>query len=171
MSLEEKELRIEELYKKFLSKKIPNYFLIDDIDRIYKEKYKIKELAINDFLELKKDPYVDFPNIFKCYQIDDETVLNNLYSDEEKEAQQELYEFLLNAYPDKEINLKDQKIINIILESKDGKRISGYTVQGARCDYIEKELVAFIGIEMENQKLNNIKFINYLNALDEIGYL
>ncbi|PEC47334.1 hypothetical protein COJ46_19275 [Bacillus sp. AFS077874] len=164
-------MQIEELYAKFLSKKIPNYFLIDDIDRIYKEKYKIKELVKEDFLELKEDPYVDFPNIIKCYQIDDETVLNNLYSDEEKESQQEFYEFLLNTYPDKEFKLKDQKIINIILESKDGKRISGYTLQGGMSKYIQKELVAFIGIEMENQQLDNVKFINYLNALDEIGYL
>ncbi|MEH7399983.1 hypothetical protein V7148_03225 [Gottfriedia acidiceleris] len=164
-------MQIEELYAKFLSKKIPNYFLIDDIDRIYKEKYKIKELVKEDFLELKEDPYVDFPNIIKCYQIDDETVLNNLYSDEEKESQQEFYEFLLNTYPDKEFKLKVQKIINIILESKDGKRISGYTLQGGMSKYIQKELVAFIGIEMENQQLDNVKFINYLNALDEIGYL
>ncbi|PEJ59951.1 hypothetical protein CN692_04000 [Bacillus sp. AFS002410] len=164
-------MQIKELNAKFQSKKIPNYFLIDDIDRIYKEKYKIKELAIEDFLELKEDSHVDFTNIIKCYQIDDETVLNNLSSEEEKESQQEFYEFLLNTYPDEEFKLKDQKIINIILESKDGKRISGYTIQGCRCDYIEKELVVFIGIEMENQKLDNIKFINYLNALDEIGYL
>jgi hypothetical protein len=162
-------LQVEELYAKFLLKKIPNYFLIDDIDRIYKEKYKIKELSIEDFSDLKKDPYVDFSNIVRCYQIDNEEVLDNIFNEDEKETQQEFYEFLLNVYPDEGINLKDQKIINIILESKDGKQISGYTIQGGRCIYIEKELLVFKGVD--NQKLDDIKFINYLNALDEIGYL
>ena len=37
-------MEINKLYSKFLTKNIPNYFLIDEVDRIYKEKYKANEL-------------------------------------------------------------------------------------------------------------------------------
>ncbi|MEH7610015.1 hypothetical protein [Gottfriedia acidiceleris] len=61
-------------------------------------------------------------------------------------------------------------MINVMLESKDGKRISGYTVQGS-CSYISSELVVFIGTKQEDQNLDNHRFRYYLDCLEETGYL
>lgn len=163
-------MEINKLYSKFLTKNIPNYFLIDEVDRIYKEKYKANELDKTNFIDLKKDPYVDYTNIVKCYEIKDEKILVNLFCKEEKKQHQHFTKKYASRYPGEDLRLNEGKLINVILESKDGKRICGYTVQGS-CSYISSELVVFIGSKQEEQNLDNRKFRYYLNCLEEIGYL
>ena len=163
-------MEIEKLYTKYLSKKIPMYYSIDEVDQMYKEKYKAKELAKTDFIDLKEDPYVDFSNIIKCYEIYDENILDNLYSDKEKAAEKEFYEAFILNYPEEDYKkIRDNKI-NIILESKDGERISSFTVQGG-CNYIFNEIVVFKGAGLEEQNLENRRFINYLKCLEDTGNL
>ncbi|WP_088070008.1 hypothetical protein [Gottfriedia luciferensis] len=163
-------MEINELYLKFLNKNIPNYILIEEVDRIYKEKYKANELDKTNFIDLKKDAYVDYANIVKCYEITDEKVLDNLYSKEEKEEHHRYAKEYAPRYPEEDHRLEEGKLINVMLESKDGKRISGYTVQGS-CSYISSELVVFIGTKQEDQNLDNHRFRYYLDCLEETGYL
>ncbi|MEH7453200.1 hypothetical protein [Gottfriedia acidiceleris] len=163
-------MEIKELYLKFQTKDIPNYFFIDEVDRIYKEKYKVNELDKTNFIDLKEDLYVDYSNIVKCYEIYDEKILENLFCNEEKKRHQHFTKKYASRYPGEDLRLNEGKLINVILESKDGKRISGYTVQGS-CSYISSELVVFIGAEQEEHNLDNRKFSYYLNCPEEIGYL
>ncbi|MGG2028831.1 hypothetical protein AB1282_24285 [Gottfriedia sp. S16(2024)] len=163
-------MEINKLYLNFLTKNIPDYFLLDEVERIYKEKYKANELDKTNFIDLKKDIYVDYANIVKCYEITDEKVLDDLYCKEEKEKHQHFTKKYASRYPGEDLRLNEGKLINVILESKDGKRISGYTLQGS-CSYISSELVVFIGTEQEEQNIDNHRFRYYLECLEETGYL
>ena len=163
-------MEFEKLYSKYISKKIPNYFTLETVDRILKAKYKAKEIEKLNFIELNIDPAVNYSNIKKCYQIYDDKVLESLFSDVEKDSHLDFYKEISSNYPDQDFRIDEGKLINIILESMDGKRISSFTVQG-RCDYIFDELVVFKGLDLENLKLENRKFKNYLKALYKTGYL
>ncbi|MEH7610014.1 hypothetical protein [Gottfriedia acidiceleris] len=100
-------MEINELYLKFLTKNIPNYILIEEVDRIYKEKYKANELDKTNFIDLKKDSYVDYANIVKCYEITDEKVLDNLYCKEEKEEHQRYAKEYAPRYPEEDHRLEE----------------------------------------------------------------
>ncbi|WP_088072785.1 hypothetical protein [Gottfriedia luciferensis] len=113
---------------------------------------------------------MDYSNIVKCYEIYDEKILEKLFCKEEKKQHQHFTKKYASRYPGEDLRLNEGKLINIIIESKDGKQISGYTVQGS-CSYISSELVVFIGIDHEKQDLDNHKFRYYLNCLEETGYL
>ncbi|PGS48485.1 hypothetical protein [Bacillus sp. AFS041924] len=111
---------------------------------------------------------MDYANIVKCYEIKDEKILENLFCKEEKKQHLHFTKKYASRYPGEDLRLNEGILINVILESKDGKRISGYTVQGS-CSFISSELVVFIGSKQEEQNLDNRNFRYYLNCLKKLG--
>jgi hypothetical protein len=164
---------MEELVQRYEQANIPNHFSIEQVDTILRGKYLATPTDIEMFADLKHDPYVDFENIVGAYAITNQEVLSQLLSANEKIS---LYEFI-RSLEKKEEDLDNDSMdghtgrrIDIILESKDGTRLTGFTVQGL-CDKLVAELAVMKGIDVEECILGNEQFYHYLRNLLKAQYI
>ncbi|NOU87085.1 hypothetical protein GC102_15035 [Paenibacillus sp. LMG 31460] len=155
---------MQELLEKYKKLKIPNRFTLEEVENILKKKYLV--------IELDKKEFGDYEKISKCYSIQNEEVLNSLYSAEEK-----ISIFIMLEHLKKEIKLSTKDIdeihagrrINIILESEN-QYISSFTIQGMS-NKLVNELIVLKGIDSEKCTLENQEFLYYLQALLKSGYI
>lgn len=155
--------RLFDIYKKNFKKPIHNH-TINEIDFILKTKYLAKEIKDDNYLGLIGDEMVNIDNIVKMYRIDNPNILESLYTEQEKIQQKEddnMY------YPD-----FVERHINIVLESTDGKYVSGYTTQNAPIR-ISSLLFILIGTELKDEDCNidDLWFQDYLASLELAGYI
>lgn len=170
---------MQELMEKYEELKIPNKYSLQEVDHILKKKYMAIELEKKDFEDLKGDVHVQYEKISKCYTIQNEEVLNSLYSAKEKVDHFIMIEFLKkqnfnNDDTDSKriemsMEINQGKRINVILESEN-QYISGFTLQG-RSNKLLNELVVFRGIDSDKCNLENHEFLYYVQALLESGYM
>lgn len=160
----------EEMYRKYKNLNIPLQYSIEEISNIYLKKYNAVEIDKKFFIDLKKDPYVNYSKIVKCFVINDKKILDHLFSKEEKEHHLEFRKEISQLYPEEDFVIEEGRLLNIILESDDNNTISSFTLQG-KSDKIFYELIVFKGIKNEDIKLDNINFQEYLQALVQSGYI
>ncbi|TXK77023.1 hypothetical protein [Paenibacillus sp. N3.4] len=170
---------MQELMEKYKELEIPNKFSLQEADNILKKKYLATELDKKEFEDLKGDIHVHYEKISKCYTIQNEEVLNSLYSATEKISRFIMMEHLKKqAFNNDDMDIKKLEMwrevnqgsrINVILESEN-QYISGFTIQGGS-DKLVNELVVFKGIDSEKCVLENQEFLYYLQALLKAGYL
>lgn len=176
------------LFQKYQRLNMPHKFLITEVDTILKKKYKAVEVPVTEFIEFKKDPFVDYSTFVKSYFIQDEEILNSLYSEKEKadidrmqKCIQEMTatgELLLPQPSDEDydlqvryINFAEGRLIAVILESVDKQYVSGFQTQGARCAKLYHELKVFKGISPTDCVEGNPVLNEYLESLVKAGYL
>ncbi|MGG3956708.1 hypothetical protein ABEV15_08740 [Bhargavaea massiliensis] len=176
------------LLKKYQQLNMPHKFLVTEVDNILKKKYKAVEVPVNEFIEFKKDPFVDYSTFVKSYFIQNEEILNSLYSEKEKadidrmrECIQEMRaagELLLPQPSDEDYDLQvrytnfaEGRLIAVILESIDRQYVSGFQMQGAMCEKLYHELKVFKGIDPADCVEGNPILDEYLEALVKAGYL
>lgn len=105
-------------------------------------------------LDLKNYDFFEYNKIYKAYTINDKSILNGLFNEEERDSHNEAKSYEdLDAYSKLEEDiicnniLKNQQIgerVDIILESKDGKYISNSEVR-AQCEKMDRYLNALEG--------------------------
>lgn len=76
------DVRIEELYKKYLKRSIPNKFLLSDVEDVLINEYLSKSLDKKQMRFLVDPKEFDLYN--KCYIIDSVEILHNLFTVQEK---------------------------------------------------------------------------------------
>lgn len=170
------------LLEKYEELKIPNKFSLQEVDNLLKKKYMAIELDKMEFEDLKGDVHVQYNKITKCYAIQNEEVLNSLYSAKEKVDHFIMIEFLRkqnfnnddsndsdSKRKEMSMEVNQGKRINVILESEN-QYISGFTLQG-RSNKLLNELVVFKGIDSDKCNLENQEFLYYVQALLESGYI
>ncbi|BFT72469.1 hypothetical protein [Paenibacillus sp. P36] len=167
------------LLEKYEELKIPNKFSLQEVDNLLKKKYMAIELDKMEFEDLKGDVHVQYNKITKCYAIQNEEVLNSLYSAKEKVDHFIMIEFLRkqnfnnddsdSKRQEMSLEVNQGKRINVILESEN-QYISGFTLQG-RSNKLLNELVVFKGIDSDKCNLENQEFLYYIQALLESGYI
>ncbi|WP_084509505.1 hypothetical protein [Paenibacillus assamensis] len=148
-------MNIDKLYRAYIALKVPNPFTLDDIDKRLKQRYKAKEVDVNCFADLAKDPCANFKDAVKAYKFRDKTVIEEIFK-----FNDETGTFLGRNY------LKN----NLIIESKDGIYMSAATCQGGS-GLLMCELRVFGGIEKEQQVVGNQDFEYYLKCLYLAGYI
>ena len=108
------------------------------------------------------------------YKISDSNILNDLYTDEEKQTQRVLTseEFIVETENDLlSMNILQGKLLRIALESEDNNTLSGYTQQG-ECKKIAAELfVLGTTVTKEDINVKDEWFQEYLEALVLAGYI
>jgi hypothetical protein len=176
------------LFQKYQQLNMPHKFLVTEVDTLLKKKYKAVEVPVTEFIEFKKDPLVDYSTFVKSYFIQDEEILNSLYSEKEKadinrmiECMQEMRaagELLLPQPGDEDYDLQvrytnfaEGRLIAVILESIDRKYVSGFQMQGAMCEKLYHELKVFKGIDPGDCVEGNPILDEYLESLVKAGYL
>ena len=145
---------IHKLYEKYLTLNIPNPFTLKDIECLYKQKYFAKEVSIECFAGLRRDPHANFDTVVKAYIFRDERGIKEL----------------LKLNPDEYLECYKPNGINSIINSEDNIYMSGGTMQGMSF-LLALETSIFCGIEEENMKLGNEEFEDYLKALYLAGYI
>ena len=65
--------------------RLPNQFSISYVDERLKEKYKAVEVDVKEFAQ-----YVDVNKTAKAYFINDPVILNELFSEKERQTQQQI---------------------------------------------------------------------------------
>lgn len=153
-------MNFKEIHQRFIESGLPYKYTIDDISNLLIKKYQAKKRDKEDFQDLNSDIFVNHQKIVYCYTIDEEEVLNNILSQEEKEERD---------YIKKQI-LKEESAVNIIIESNDKKFISNFTIQGSS-NQILNELIIFKGINEEDCVLGNEEYEYFLRALVNVGYI
>nr|WP_261407201.1 hypothetical protein [Bacillus pumilus] len=151
-------------------------------------KFKAREFSKTKILDLVNDDHFEYNKIYKCFVIDDPSILIQLFSNEEKKNHREEIldnrEHPLNPKRVKEweynhllLDEQEGRRIDIILESKDGLYISESQVR-ASCEKLDRYLNALIvGAIIENEleeypvDIHNEYFQFYLENLDQFGFL
>ena len=136
---------------------------IEDISVFLENNYKAYEIKDETFLGLDKDVMVDVKNIVKMYRIDDPEIMEELYTDEEKEEQLEI--------PDAASDYQYKNRFNIILESEDKVSISGYTLQGTSNRMRSLIWAVCAKITEEDIEAKDPYYLDYLASLWWAGFL
>ncbi|MED1441935.1 hypothetical protein NSQ61_01000 [Aeribacillus sp. FSL K6-1121] len=167
-------MNFKEIHQRFIESGLPYKYSIDEVSNILEKKYQAKKRDQEDFQDLNSDPFVNRQNIVYCYTIDDEEVLNNILSQEEKKERDYIKKQILNdqklSQEEKNQIIKDETAINIIIESDDQKFISNFTIQGSS-NQILNEFIIFKGINEEDCVLGNEEYEYFLRALVRGGYI
>ncbi|MBY0187954.1 hypothetical protein H7S28_17130 [Bacillus aerophilus] len=178
----------EKLYKQYLYKKDQLIFTKERVAEIITSKFKAREFSKTKILDLVNDDHFEYTKIYKCFVIDDPSLLIQLFSDEEKKTHREEIldnrEHPLNPKRVKEweynhllLDEQEGRRIDIILESKDGLYISESQVR-ASCEKLDRYLNALIvgaiienGLEDYPVDIHDEYFQFYLENLDQFGFL
>ncbi|MFS2248507.1 hypothetical protein [Bacillus sp. A31] len=178
----------EKLYKQYLYKKDQLIFTKERVAEMITSKFKAREFSKTKILDLVNDDHFEYTKIYKCFVIDDPSILIQLFSNEEKKNHREEIldnrEHPLNPKRVKEweynhllLDEQEGRRIDIILESKDGLYISESQVR-ASCEKLDRYLNALIvGAIIENEleeypvDIHNEYFQFYLENLDQFGFL
>lgn len=165
LTSEELKQKVNSLYNIYIKqlKGTMHKHTVDEIGYILKNKYLANEIIDDNYLGLDKDPMVNVKNIIKIYRIDNPEIMESLYTEEEKKEHEEIEKF------DNANNFI--KCCNVILESVDGKYVSGYTMQGMSIRLTALMFVIAADVKEENCNINNNWFKDYLLALEWAGYI
>ncbi|KAA0766602.1 hypothetical protein [Bacillus sp. SH5-2] len=168
---------LNKLYEKYKMRSIPNEFSIIEIDRILKEEYKATEIDKDKIGSMMHDPYTNFAEIIKCYKIDQQDILSNLFSNEEKSNFAETIQFNQSEqntqYDEQDFfnqQIQEGKLIIIFIASMDGTYMNYFNLLG-HSEKLYYKLTVLMGVEKEECNLDNPLFQKYLQALDATGYL
>lgn len=74
----------EKLYKQYLYKKDQLIFTKERVAEIITSKFKAREFSKTKILDLVNDDHFEYNKIYKCFVIDDPSILIQLFSNEEK---------------------------------------------------------------------------------------
>ncbi|MBP1990489.1 hypothetical protein [Paenibacillus eucommiae] len=165
------------LHEKFIQLNLPLIYSLDQVDKILRQKYGAVKCQKDLLGNIKADPNINYDDIAACYMIMDETVLSHLFTEVEKASHKELSENQTSLLPEEnEVNaslwrkIQQGKLIIIILESKNKENISSFTLQGLN-EKLFHELLVLNGIAPQDCVPKNPKYGQYLNSLQQTGYL
>lgn len=168
--------------------KLSKQFSISYVDGVLKEKYKAVEVDVKELGPLfKNDQYADVNKFAKAYFLNDPAILNNLFSQKERQTQKQINVMwkqfeeqgvlkpLSRNAPNydmdkRHLDIASGKLIVIALETDDGEHLSG-SKQLGECRKISSELIVYEGIKPEQCREGNEYFEFYLNALVTAGFL
>lgn len=172
-------LNEEVAHKEYKKINIPYKFTLEQIDHHLKSKYKAVKISSKLFPELNQDPNFNSSYLTKCYAIQSDSVLSNLFNDEEK-ADHDVYmkkygsfdTQIDHANPENRIHaISNGLLLYIFFQSEDGKYLSSFISTHGPCEKIMSELTVFKGIEPSNCVLGNIEYKLYLLSLVKAGYI
>lgn len=171
------DVRIEELYKKYLKRSIPNKFLLSDVEDVLINEYLSKSLDKKEMRFLVDPKEFDLYN--KCYIIDSVEILHNLFTVQEKNEFISLKELNKQYTLDSSETTKEEFEYTLIQEGEYLVIFLGIDSDGYIKDFktvgnserLFHRLVVLMGIEKEDCNLENRDFHDYLEALSNLGYL
>ncbi|TWT09231.1 hypothetical protein [Planomicrobium sp. CPCC 101079] len=159
---------MERLHEKFIHSIHTKRFTLNEINEYLTMFLKAKPVNIDKFEELKEDVCVNFDNIVFCYSITDEEAKNNLLTAAEKQEMQKMKKLISSqsslSAKDKKIALQQVEMLNIILESSDGKYVDNFTLQGGSEKLLD-EMIFLKGIDPEKCILGNEEYEMYLEVV------
>lgn len=115
---------------------IKNNCRVEDVSKYLIENFNAIEITISEFLEKNKDIYEDaFEDIAMIFKIEDEDIIKNLLSENEKSEIEITIDHLIknNQVNDVSSYMRETstgKLIIILLESKDKINLSGFVMEG-----------------------------------------
>ncbi|WP_433945042.1 hypothetical protein [Paenibacillus sp. SN-8-1] len=163
----------KELDKLFKKSKLPFRYSLEEADTILRDKYNVIEIDNEVIDDLKKDPLVNFDNIVRCYGINDSKVLSTLFNEDERSMHAECRQYYAkepisnSEITESELlwrDIQEGGLLQIVLESADGKYISSFTLQGLS-EKVLHELVILKGVPPEKGYIGNPSYEFYLDVL------
>ncbi|MEG1410357.1 MAG: hypothetical protein RSD36_11000 [Terrisporobacter sp.] len=112
---------------------IKSNYKIEDVSKYIIEKFNAIEITKDEFLEKNKDMYEnEIENISRILKIEDEEIIGNLLSENEKEEIKITIEHLkeIENCSTSIYEISTGKLIIIILESEDNINLSGFIMEG-----------------------------------------
>jgi hypothetical protein len=162
---------MDELHKKFILKKTPLKYSIQEVKEFLQDNYSVKEIPPSEFEDLRKDLFVNFNDIVIGFEIDDPDILNHIFNENEKsfhhEYRKEFEEDATNSTWNK---LRAGELLRVILESDELGMLSSFTVQGM-CMNLVYDLTILKGIPSGSAHLGNEEYQRYLELLKLRGKL
>lgn len=112
---------------------IKSNYKIEDVSKYIIEKFNAIEITKDEFLEKNKDMYEnELENISRILKIEDEEIIGNLLSENEKEEIKITIEHLkeIENCSTSIYEISTGKLIIVILESEDNINLSGFIMEG-----------------------------------------
>ncbi len=172
-------LNVELAQKEYEKLNMPNKFDLEQIDYILKSKYEAEELDPAIFPELNNDPFFDSSFLTKCYVILNPIILDNLFTQEEKNEHTE-YEKKYGKFNSKVIHsdpisrihaMSSGKALYIIFQSNDNKYMRDFVSCQGPSEKMISELSVLKGISLSECTPDNINYKVYLLNLINAGYI
>ena len=175
--LENMDLKIVDLYKEYLNLSIPNKYLFSDVEGILINEYLAKSIDKKEMEFLIDSQEIN--RYDRCYVIDNDETLNNLFTEQEKKDFISLRE--LNKQFPLEVakstkndieytRIQEGEYLVIFLGIDSDEYIQDIKLIG-NSEKMFNRLVILMGINKENCTLENREFQDYLRALLNLGYL
>ncbi|WP_042272364.1 hypothetical protein [Faecalimicrobium dakarense] len=115
---------------------IKNNCRVENVSKYLIENFNAIEITIDEFLEKNKDIYEDaFEDIAIIFKIEDENIIKNLLSENEKAEIEITIDHLIKNNQINDVSsymneISTGKLIIILLESKDKTNLSGFVMEG-----------------------------------------
>lgn len=162
---------MEKLHKKFIDQNFSLRYSKLEVERMLVNEYSAKEITKESLSDLKNDPQVNFDHIFKCFKIDESTILKEIFNETEKMFQIEFINGREGMLPNSEWSrIQAGQLLRVILISEDGETLTDFTVQGM-CMKLVNDLAIMKGISLEQCSLDNNYYRKYLQLLNSQGLL
>ncbi len=163
-----------DLHQAFLDRKLPLSYSLADVDEVLNHTFQANEEDPIYVADLAHDPYAGFEHFYKCYTITEPTILESLFTLEEKEIQASMYQ-ADNAAPEDKfqrawVDIQQGRMLRIAIMSSDGQTMTSFTQQGIS-EQLLYTLVALKGIDPAQAQPGNPVYAHYLQALQKAGYL
>jgi len=154
-----------EAYKKGLKKPLPKDNTIPSIDKYMKKELLAKEFMDRTFEGIHKDEYIRVKEIVKMYRVCNADILDSLYIPQEK-----IHDV---AFKENVMKTARKNHLILILESKNGITVSGYTIMGysEKFNAVINSILSRPSIAPEELDLNNEVDMHYLKSLWVAGFL
>ncbi len=163
-----------DLHQAFVESKLPLSYSLFEVEETLQNTFKASEEDPIYVADLAQDPHAEFEHFYKCYIITDPTILESIFTSEEKEIQTSMYK--ANAViPDDPlrrawIDIQQGRMLRIAVMSSDGQTMTSFTQQGLS-ERLLYTLVALKGMEPAHVQLGDSIYEHYLQALHKAGYL
>lgn len=115
---------------------VKNNCRVENVSKYLIENFNAIEITIGEFLEKNKDIYEDtFEDIAMIFKIEDENIIKNLLSENEKSEIEITINHLIKNNQIDDVSpymnkISTGKLIIILLESKDKINLSGFVMEG-----------------------------------------
>ncbi len=163
-----------DLHQAFVKSKLPLSHSLFEVEETLQNKFKASEEDPIYVADLAKDPYADFEHFYKCYIIADPTILESIFTSEEKEIQASMYKANAIAPDDPFqrawVDIQQGRMLRIAVMSSDGQTMTSFTQQGLS-ERLLYTLIMLKGIDPSYAQLGNPAYEYYLQALHKAGYL
>lgn len=161
------------LHQAFMQKNLPYLYTLTEVEDTLRSKFKAIEEDPVYVKDLAKDEHADFEHFYKCYIINDPSILQSIFTLDELDIHESMKEdsnSSTNPFQQAWADIQQGRLLRIAIMSSNGENMTSFTQQGIS-ERLLFELLVLKGMNPVNAIPGNPEYERYLEHLHQAGYL